>query len=449
MRTTNTKHSTRFQLIAAFAGLAFTNACAVDEAVESEEEVESEEAVVAALGGTGNVVTSWASIAADAIVRPVEEATTLNSPGTSAMLMAQVQLAVYDALQAIEGHYEDFSFDQYVSGSTSREAAVATAAYRILRTRVPGRAVYLDGKYAETMNAIAAGTSKTRGVSLGEAAAQHYLTLRQNDNLGGTYTWAQPTPGPGVFEPVVATPPVDYKLKFVPPYTFSASQSASFFPAAPPALTSSQYATAYNEVKSMGGANSPTRTEAQKQLALWSAEHPFRWSSRNLIELAVAKGLDRSKSSRFLALSFTSIADSIQSGMSAKYHYNFWRPFHSVPRAETDNNAATAADPAWAPLLNVNHPEYPAGHGFVGAGAVVESVRAFFRTDSVSWTLTTVGVTGLTQTSRAYTSLNALASDIKNARVYAGLHYRFAVDAGQAQGRAIVNHINSRFFHND
>lgn len=449
MRTTNTKHSTRLHLIAAFAGLAFTNACAVDEAVESEEEVESEEAVVAALGGTGNVVTSWATIALDAVVRPVEEATTLNSTGTAAMLMAQVQLAVYDALQAIDGHYEDFSFDQHLSGSTNREAAVATAAYRVLRTRIPGRAVFLDGKYAETMNAIGASSSKTRGINLGEAAAQHYLALRQNDNLGGTYTWVQPTPGPGVFEPVAATPPVDYKLKFVPPFSFSAAQSSSFFPAPPPALTSSQYATAFNESKDMGGAASPNRTEAQKQLALWSAEHPIRWSGRNLIDLAVAKGLDRSKSSRFFALSFTSIADSLQTGMSAKYHYNLWRPFHSVPRADTDNNASTTADPAWAPLLNVNHPEYPAGHGFVGAGAVVESVRAFFRTDSVNWTLTTVGVTGLTQTSRSYTSLNALANDIKNARVYAGLHYRFSVDAGQAQGKAVVNYINSRFFHYD
>jgi hypothetical protein len=271
-------------------------------------------------------------------------------------------------------------------------------------------------------------------------------TLRANDNIDHTTPWVQPTPGPGVFEPVAPSPPADYKMVFVQPFTFSLSQSSSFFPPAPPALSSAQYATAWNETRTLGGAASTVRTEAQKQLALWAAETPFRWSARNLTELAVAKKLGTSQSARFFALAFTSVADSLQTGMSAKYHYNYWRPFHSIPRADTDNNAATTADATWTPLLNVNHPEYPAGHGFVGAGSVVEAVRAFFRTDRVSWTVTTVGVNGLTETSRSDTSLNALANDVMNARIYAGLHYRFAVEAGRAQGKAVVSHINSHFF---
>ncbi|HWO25866.1 MAG TPA: hypothetical protein VNO30_44330, partial [Kofleriaceae bacterium] len=115
-------------------------------------------------------------------------------------------------------------------------------------------------------------------------------------------------------------------------------------------------------------------------------------------------------------------------------------------RADTDNNSVTVADPVWTQLLTVNHPEYPAGHGFVGAGSMVEAVRAYFGTDYVSWTLTTVGVTGLTQPSRSYTSLTALANDIKNARIYGGLHYRFSVDAGQSQGRSVASYINYYYF---
>lgn len=443
MRITTT--TTKLQLVATFAGLALLNACAIDDQVAEEDP----EAVESEIAGSGNIVTSWAAIAADAIVRPVEEATTLRSPGPSSMLMAQVQLAVYDTMMVFDRGYEPFSYRATCLAGTNQDAAVATAAYRILKTRVPGRGAYLDTQYALTIDAIPAGNGKTNGIALGEAVAAHYLALRANDGIDAAPTWVQPTPGPGVFEPVAATPPVDYKMVFVPPFTFSIGQSSSFFPPPPPALTSSQYATAWNETKTIGGANSTTRTEAQKQLALWSAENPFRWTSRNLNDLAVAKGLTRANAARFFALAFTSIADSLQTGMSAKYHYNYWRPFHSVPRADTDGNAATTADPAWTPLLNVNHPEYPAGHGFVGAGSMVEAVRAYFRTDSVNWTLTTVGVTGLTETSRAYTSLNALAKDIKDARVFAGLHYRFSVDAGQAQGKAVVNYINSRFFRRD
>jgi hypothetical protein len=437
MTLTTSTRSVRISLLTAFTGLALLGGC-VDEA----EEVEAEEALLSG----GNTVTTWATIAADAILRPVEESAAFNSPGTSSMLMAQVQLAVYDAMATITREYKRFSYTNSWTSYSDTRAAVATAAYRILRTRIPGRAAYLDGQYAATMDAIPSGSKKANGSNLGDAIASHYLNLRANDKLGNNPTWVQPTPGPGVFEPVAATPPVDYKMVFVPPFTFSLSQSSSFFPAPPPALSSSTYATHWTEARDVGGASSTVRTEAQKQLALWSAEHPFRWVARNVIELAVAKNLDSMKSARLLALVFTSVADTVQTGMSAKYHYNLWRPFHSIPRADTDGNAATPADPTWAPLLNVNHPEYPAGHGFVGAGSMVEAVRAFFGTNSVSWTLTTVGVNGLTQTSRSYTSLNAIATDMMNARIYAGLHYRFSMEAGRTQGKKVVDHITGRHF---
>jgi hypothetical protein len=431
--------SVRMTLLATLAGLSLLNGCVTEE--EGADELEAD-----TLGASSNFVASWASTAADAIVRPNEASTALRSPGPSSMLMAQVQLAVYDTMASIAGDWKAFSYTGGSGSDPDAKAAVATAAYRILRTRVPGRAAYLDSQYATALGAIKASSRKTKGIALGEAVASHYLALRANDNIDNNYTWVQPAPGPGVFEPVAPAQPVDYKMVFVPPLTFDISETPSFFPPAPPALSSAQYATAWNETRSYGGANSTTRTDAQKQLALWSGENAFRWTSRNLIGLATATRLDPMKSARFFALTFTSVADAFQAGMSAKYNYNVWRPFHSIPRADTDGNDATTADPTWSPLLNVNHPEYPAGHGFVGAGSMVESVRAFFGTDAVSWTVNTVGVTGLTQTSRSYTSLDALARDVMDARVLAGLHYRFSVEAGRALGKAIVDHVSASFF---
>jgi hypothetical protein len=442
MNITTSKGLTRLTL-ATLTGITLLNGC-VDGQEAREAEVSSD------LGGTAaEIVTSWASIAADAILRPDEASPALRSPGPSAMLMAQVQLAVYDAISVIDGRYEPFSYPDGIYLLADRRAAAATAAYRILRTRIPGRAAHLDAQYATTMNAISSGLFKSFGVALGEDVAGHYLALRANDNIDNTTAWVQPPTGPGVFEPVAASPPADYKMVFVQPFTFSIAQSSSFFPPAPPAVTSPEYAAAWTEVRDLGRSSSAVRTEAQKQLALWAAEHPFRWTARNLIELAVNQGLGSMDAARFFALTFTSVADTLQTGMSAKYHYNYWRPFHAIPRADTDGNAATAGDPTWTPLLNVNHPEYPAGHGFVGAGSLVEAVRAFFGTDAVGWTLTTVGVAGLTETSRSYSSLDALAADVMEARILAGLHYRFSVEAGRAQGAAVVDHINGRFFHRD
>jgi hypothetical protein len=441
MTLTTSTRSVRLSLFVSLAGLTLLNGCVDDH--------EAEVTAESSGGSSAETVTTWASIAADAILRPVEESTAFNSPGTASMLMAQVQNAVYDAVACIDGYYEPFSYEDYCAWWLDRRAAVATAAYRILYTRVPGRAAYLDSQYAATMNAIPNGWAKSYGVALGEDVAAHYLALRANDNIGNTNVWVQPTPGPGVFEPVAASPPVDYKMVFVQPFTFDISQSSSFFPPPPPALTSAQYAAEWDEVRVLGAASSTARTEAQKQLALWSAEHPFRWVARNVNELAVAKGLSSMKAARLFALVFTSVADTIQTGFSAKYHYNFWRPFHSIPRADTDGNAATTADPTWTPLLNVNHPEYPAGHGLVGAGSLAAAVRAFFGTDSVSWTLTTVGVNGLTQTSRSYTTLSAMANDMIEARILAGLHYRAAMIAGRNQGEAVVNHITARHYKRD
>jgi hypothetical protein len=447
MMITSRKRESRFSVVAALTGLSMLHGCALES-----EELDDEIGSLTQAIHSGNVVTDWAAVAFDVVSKPVEASPGFRTPGHSSMLMAQVQLAVYDVMVAIrddgDDGFEPFSYAEETSGHPNRNAAVATAAYRVLRTRTPGRAAFLDATYAAELSEIKDGPRKTAGIALGEDVAAHYLALRAGDNLDNTYVWVQPTPGPGVFEPTTPTPtqPVDYKMTFVPPYTFDIADTSSFFPPPPPALTSAVYTSDWSETRDLGRVDSTIRTEAEKQLALWSAEHPFRWAARNLTELAVARNLNPMRSARFFALVYTSIADSVQSGFSAKYHYNFWRPFHSIPRADTDGNPATTADPSWKPLLVVNHPEYPAGHGFFGGGAMVEAVRAFFHTDKVKWTVTTVGVAGLTETSRSYKSLDALAQDILDARVFAGLHYRFAVDAGRAQAIEIVDHILENHF---
>lgn len=447
--TAMTKGSVGIHFMAMLVGLALSSACALGgDAAEAEAEAEVSEvaAEVAAAAQSGNVVLDWATIAAEAITRPVEGGPAELSPATSTMRMAQVQLAVYDTLVALAGQYEPFSYTAKAKGSIHRDAAVATAAYRVLRTRLPGRAAYLDAQYAAALSAIANGKKKARGIALGESVAAHYLALRAHDNLDNTYVWVQPPPGPGVFEPVVPAQPREYRMLFAPPYTFSSAESPSFFPPPPPALTSAAYTAAWTEVRDLGRADSALRTEAQRQLVLWSAENAFPWTARNLHELAAANGLDRIESARFLALVYTSMADALQSGFTAKYHYNLWRPSLAINRGDTDGNPATAADPTWVPMLNANHPDYPSGHSFMSSGAMVEAVRAYFGTDAVSWTVTTLGVAGLVEPSRPYTTLTALADDIKETRVLSGLHFRFAADAGEAQGRAIAQHVTSYFF---
>jgi len=55
------------------------------------------------------------------------------------------------------------------------------------------------------------------------------------------------------------------------------------------------------------------------------------------------------------------------------------------------------------------------------ASKLVESVPSFFETDAVEWTI--------------------LGEDIVFARVLAGLHFQFSMDAGRALGLAVNAHV--------
>jgi hypothetical protein len=66
----------------------------------------------------------------------------------------------------------------------------------------------------------------------------------------------------------------------------------------------------------------------------------------------------------------------------------------AAPPDGTDGNPATVADPTWtplfsspAPLTTPAFPDHPSGHGCV-SGAVVETLKDFFGTDSVSFSVT-------------------------------------------------------------
>ena len=76
-----------------------------------------------------------------------------------------VQIAVYDAVVAIRGGYRPFYADIDAPDGANLDAAIATAAYRVTRTRVnvatPARNT-LDGQYAAYIAAIPDGPVEGR-----------------------------------------------------------------------------------------------------------------------------------------------------------------------------------------------------------------------------------------------------------------------------------------------
>jgi hypothetical protein len=396
--------------------------------------------------GQGNVVTDWAAIVQPSINNPAAP----RPPGSSEVLHTVIALAVYDAVMAVQGGYQPYALHAQQPVGADVRAAVATAAYKTSRMRVAASQVaYLDMQYVNYMMTIPAGSAKTVGIQVGEAAADAILAVRANDGFDNTwpYVCSSNPPQPGEFEPNggCGAQPVDAPLGQVKPFTFASP--SQFRPDGPDPMTSNAYAENFIETRDYGRLNSPVRTAAQTDIAYFWSEHSYIQWNRNLISLAISRALNVRDTARFFAMAHTSAADSVIVGFEAKYAYRHWRPRTAIPRADTDGNPDTDPDPTWTPLLTVNHPEYPSGHGFYST-AVTDAVARFFGTNKVVWTINTskAAVPQVVQTERTYRDLNTMMREIDDARVWAGLHWRHSMRHGAQVGRKVAKHVCDNFF---
>ena len=113
----------------------------------------------------------------------------------------------------------------------------------------------------------------------------------------------------------------------------------------------------------------------------------------------------------------------------------FWRPFTAIPGAADDGNDATVADAAWKPLLATpSHPEYPSAHSCItpSAGLVLSK---FLGTDQIDLTLSST-VTADTMPTRTYATVEDLASEVMEARILGGIHYRNSTKVGRSASRS-------------
>ena len=398
--------------------------------------------VVLALGSTGtsaapaaasneNAVVYWSGIAEVAIAagRP---------PASSTPLAAMVHGAIYDAVAAVEGGLEPFATGVTAPPEASSDAAIAQAARDVLVARVPAQAGAVQTAYDTFMASIPAGSAKDGGKAVGAAAAAGMLAMRTGDRFDDVVPYVQPTPGPGVFEPIAPTTPVDVKLGKVRPFTFDSA--STYRPDKPYELTSKRYGHDVNELKEIGGAVS-TRTPAQTEHARFFSDQAYAQYSRALRGIAVARGLDVAESARLLGYVWVAAADTMIACWEAKYHYSFWRPTHAIQRAGTDGNPATSPDPSWQPLLVGNHPEYPSGHACLTA-AITQSLKGYFGTKHVPMTFTS-NVVGAPKT---YATLDDVVAAIEDARVWGGLHYRTTMTETAKHYPRIAREIGHHYF---
>jgi hypothetical protein len=371
------------------------------------------------------------------------------APAPSPLVMTRVgaifQVSVFEAVNGIERRYTPIhAAPVEPARGASRRAAAVQAAYAALVRLFPNQKTTFDTARATSLAAISSGPaaenseSIARGIEWGQATADAIWNWRSTDGftpapppfLGGTAVgqW-RPTP-PGFL------PGAGPQFASMTPWVIASP--SQFRPAGTPALSSDQYTTDFNEVSSMGSLSSPVRTADQTLLArFWNASSPVYFWDTLAMGLAAERHAMLSENARILAFTNVAMADAAITCWEAKYHYVTWRPVTAIPLADTDGNPSTTADPSWTPLLTTpNFPEYPSGHSTVSGAAA--TVLASFFGNGTSFSLESDVLLGVTRT---FSSFSAALDEVKDARVFGGIHFRTACVDGQATGTAVASYI--------
>jgi hypothetical protein len=366
-----------------------------------------------------DAVVRWNRIATDAA------AAAQTDPLTESRVLAILHVAVHDVVNAIDQRYEAYRLHTQSSREASVDAAIAAASHATLIELMPKAKSQFDAALDEALRAIQNGKAKTAGLELGRKAATAILSARRNDGANRTVA-REPGNKPGEYRP---TPP-----DFTPAWSahwgevtpFVMKSPAQFRPVPPPAVTGTIALADVKEVKEIGAEKSAARTADQSEIArFWYESSPQGWN-RITREVSASRQLNVWESARLFALVNLAMADGYIGGFEAKYYYSYWRPATAIREA---------GEAEWLNFLPTPPvPDYPSTHTVLGAAAATVMAK-FFGTDFINFSMTSGDpYPGIT---RKFWSFSEAARENGASRVFAGIHFSTAVNAGYAQGAQI------------
>lgn len=345
-------------------------------------------------------------------------------PTRTSRAMAMVHLAMFDAINAIEGEYVSYaSSDIEVPYNASADAAVVFSAARMLRRLYPAQKERINSIFKAERNRVRASVSNNQfqaGKSVGIAAFKAVRDVRRGDRSnraepnfgeggrvanGGTTTFFNTSVNGGGNnigewqpDPNVPSEAPDFELALgafwgnvKPFYLNSGDQFRTPEPPLPNnADDFTEYELFYEEVAAIGGAEDnaftpSTGTDRTRFIGnYWGYDGvplvgvPPRVYNQIASQLAFTKysenGLDFA---RVLAMVNITLADVAIAAWDSKYYYNYWRPVTGI--RTDDGNPLTETDSTWDPVgvsvVNTAEairptppfPAYPSGHAAFGA----------------------------------------------------------------------------------
>jgi hypothetical protein len=358
--------------------------------------------------------------------------------------LAMAQAAVFDAVNAVAGtpaYYVKVS----APAGASIQAAVDASAHDVLGYLFPAQQATFDTLFASQLSLVPDGQSRTDGEAVGQAAGDGVIRLRANDGSRSFVDFA-PSTAPGDWQPTAPAfaPALDPQWANLTPFAMTSPDQ--FRPSGPPALTSQEWADAVNEVKSLGSADSTTRSADETEIARFWADGggtyspPGHW---NAIAQTVAQqqGDSLVDDARLFAELDVTLADAGITAWNTKYHYDTWRPITVIRDPSGADNPLVQADPNWSPLLTTPpFPEYVSGHSTF-SGAAADILDNFFGTN-VGFTSTEETLPGVT---RSFSSFDQAALEAGRSRIYGGIHFEFSDADGLSAGRALASYVLGTF----
>jgi hypothetical protein len=409
-------------------------------------------ALVCAPLAYGNTSSNTDSAAVDEVIQWNRTLLTIvRTPGAQPATVhptrsfAIMHAAIYDAVNAIDASHEPYLVRiGHVSPHASQEAAVASAAHETLVSLYPAFQTTLDQQFDQSLLQIPDGTDKTIGIDVGRAVALATLALRSDDGSAAT-----PIPfvfgnAPGDYQSTPPNFPKQPVFTHWPRVTPFALERANQFRLGPPAaLTSAAYTAVFDEVKSLGIANSTAATADQKLIGrFWNGAIQNYWNEITQTA-AQARHLTTAQSARVFALLNLTLADEVIAFYDSKYTYDFWRPVTAIRAAATDGNDQTTADPNWLPQAGntAADPSYPGAHATISAGAAFV-LGAVFGEKQFPLNVTSEVLPGVI---RSFDNFAAVENEASLSRIYAGQHFRSDENAGEKLGSAVADFVVDNF----
>lgn len=409
-------------------------------------------------------------------------------PCRASRAIAIVQIAVFEALNAVVKKYDSLVGMYPASKKTNRDVAIAQAAHDTLVVLFPSQKGLFDMKLNEDLAAAPNNVKKADAILVGRTAALAALGLCYNDGskhaeqLMNTEYIPSDQPGFWRQDPISLIPlALGSQWNTVRPLVLESADQFRLPP--PPAIDSVEYATAYNEAKRLGGDGivTPTeRTEEQTHIGtFWAYDGtpslcaPPRLYNQIAMQIADQRATNDIDTARMLAVVNLALAEAAIAAWDSKFYYNYWRPVTAIREADAgtgpsglgDNNPATEGDPTFTPLgapasnlsgpnFTPPFPAYPSGHASFG-GALFQTLRKIYGTDNIAFTFVSDELNGETRDSegnvrpllpRSFTSLSHAELENAQSRVYLGIHWWFDEAGGITLGNNVANYVYDRVF---